>query len=418
MSHLLKRIHSRLFADRLGLFSFCWIHFSATLCSLFTAQCSLATLGIGQQSITPSMGVSFSNLTDAACAVHQFKINGYSATKSMARTDTLPSKRLAVGGYEWEVHYTPSLVVDGGYWIAFRLVLLSAPRRNDVKAAFRCRLLYTSSNSYYGHERGACVRDSIGNVEGQMSHAFKRAKESSGWIALRKRNDVEAARVIENDSFTAECTITVVTELPEPDTAKTNVVRPPIPPLSDLHSLHHDLGELLSKATGFDVVLVVSGETFAAHKAILASRSPVFMAQFFGPMKETHSQRVEIMDMEAPIFGAMLRFMYTDMVPELERQEDGTIIAQHLLAAADRYGLDMLKSMCEDKLCDGTRVETAATTLALAEQHGCPKLKARCVEFIAANLDDVMATESYKHLMTSSPLVLNDLLRAVRGRKN
>jgi speckle-type POZ protein len=122
--------------------------------------------------------------------------------------------------------------------------------------------------------------------------------------------------------------------------------------------------------------------------------------------------------MEAPIFGAVLRFMYTDMVPELERQEDGAIIAQHLLAAADRYGLNRLKSMCEDKLCDGTRVETAATTLALAEQHGCPKLKARCVEFIAANLDDVMATEGYKHLMTSSPLVLNDLLRAVRGRKN
>lgn len=364
------------------------------------------------------MGSSLSNLTDAACIVHQFKINGYSATKSMARTDSLPSKRLAVGGYEWEVHYTPSLLVDGSYMIAFRLVLLGAPRRNDVKAAFRCRLLYPSTN--YGHQRGACVSDSMGDVEGQMSHAFKRAKESSGWIPLRKRNVVEAARVIENDSLTAECTITVVTELPEPDTAKTNAVLPRIRRLTGVHSLHHDLGELLGKGTGSDVVLVVCGESFAAHKAILASRSPVFMAQFFGPMKETHSQsqRVEIMDMEAAVFGAMLRFMYTDVVPELERQENGDVIAQHLLAAADRYGLDKLKSMCEDKLCGGTTVETAATTLALAEQHGCPKLKAWCVEFIAANLDAVMVTEGYKHLMTSSPLVLNDLLRAVRGTKN
>ncbi|XP_066375174.1 BTB/POZ and MATH domain-containing protein 3-like [Miscanthus floridulus] len=179
--------------------------------------------------------VHLSNLTDAACVVHQFKINGYSATKSMARTDSLPSKRLAVGGYEREVHYTPSLVVDGGYWIAFRLVLLSAPRRNDVKAAFRCRLLYASSNSR--QQRVYCVRDAAG-MEGQMSHAFKQAKESSGWIPLRKRDYVEAARVIENDSFTAECTITVVTELPEPDTAKTNVVLPRLRPLSGLHSLH------------------------------------------------------------------------------------------------------------------------------------------------------------------------------------
>ncbi|XP_062227709.1 BTB/POZ and MATH domain-containing protein 1-like [Phragmites australis] len=183
-------------------------------------------------------------------------------------------------------------------------------------------------------------------------------------------------------------------------------------------SLPHDLGELLHKGTGSDVTLVVSGESFAAHKAILASRSPVFMAEFFGHMKEKLLQRVEIKDMEAAVFRAMLSFIYTDSVPEPGRQEDGIIIAQHLLVAADRYGLDRLKSMCEDELCNGLSVETAATTLALAEQHGCSRLKDGCVEHIAANLDAVMATEGYKHLMASFPSVMNDLLRAVRAKKN
>jgi speckle-type POZ protein len=73
--------------------------------------------------------------------------------------------------------------------------------------------------------------------------------------------------------------------------------------------------------------------------------------------------------------------------------------------------------MCEDKLCDDASVEMAATALALAEQQGCLKLK-RCVDLIAANLDSVMETEGYKHLMVSSPLVMNDLLKAVRGRNN
>jgi len=114
----------------------------------------------------------------------------------------------------------------------------------------------------------------------------------------------------------------------------------------------------------------------------------------------------------------MLNFIYTDMVPELEQQEGGIIIPLHLLASADMYGLDRLKSMCEDKLCDGTSVETAATALALAEQHGCSKLKARCIELMAANIDKVMETEGYKHVMTSSPMVMNDLLRALRGRRN
>jgi hypothetical protein len=37
-------------------------------------------------------------------------------------------------------------------------------------------------------------------------------------------------------------------------------------------------------------------------------------------------------------------------------------------------------------MCDGTSVETTATALALAEQYGCLKLEARCVELITANL--------------------------------
>ena len=96
-------------------------------------------------------------------------------------------------------------------------------------------------------------------------------------------------------------------------------------------------------------------------------------------------------------------------------------MAQHLLVAADRYGLHRLKLICEARLCGGIDVGTAATTLALAVQHDCALLKARCVEFITGsteNLDAVVATEGYRHLATSCPLVLAELLKAARGRKN
>jgi speckle-type POZ protein len=90
-------------------------------------------------------------------------------------------------------------------------------------------------------------------------------------------------------------------------------------------------------------------------------------------------------------------------------------MAQHLLAAADRYGLDRLKMICEGKLFGGINVDTVATTLALAEQHDCPQLKAKCVGFIVrspAVLDAVLATEGYKHLEASCPSVLADLLKS------
>ncbi|CAN6216001.1 unnamed protein product [Urochloa humidicola] len=97
-------------------------------------------------------------------------------------------------------------------------------------------------------------------------------------------------------------------------------------------------------------------------------------------------------------------------------------MAQHLLVAADRYGLDRLKLICEGKLADGIAIDTAAMTLVLAEQHNCSLLKAKCVDFIARSretLDAVVATDRYKHIVESCPSVLTQLLnKAAHGRGN
>ena len=60
-------------------------------------------------------------------------------------------------------------------------------------------------------------------------------------------------------------------------------------------------------------------------------------------------------------------------------------MAQHLLAAADRYALERLRLICEASLCEDVAINTVATTLALAEQHHCFQLKAVCLKFIATS---------------------------------
>lgn len=50
-------------------------------------------------------------------------------------------------------------------------------------------------------------------------------------------------------------------------------------------------------------------------------------------------------------------------------------MAQHLLAAADMYQLTRLRRICERRLCESVDVETAATTLALAEQNHAEVMK-------------------------------------------
>ncbi|KAF8651417.1 hypothetical protein HU200_063408 [Digitaria exilis] len=88
-------------------------------------------------------------------------------------------------------------------------------------------------------------------------------------------------------------------------------------------SLAEHLGQLLESKAGIDVTFAVSGESFAAHKNVLAARSPVFKAEFFGEMIQKSSGHVEIKEMEPSVFAAMLGFLYTDRGAGAGGQDDG-----------------------------------------------------------------------------------------------
>lgn len=90
-----------------------------------------------------------------------------------------------------------------------------------------------------------------------------------------------------------------------------------------------------------------------------------------------------------PILQALLHWMYWDALLDFEEltglnsKGASTLMSQHLLAAADRYGLDRLRLLCEANLCEDVAINTVATTLALAEQHHCFQLKSVCLKFVA-----------------------------------
>ncbi|CAD6341526.1 unnamed protein product [Miscanthus lutarioriparius] len=187
--------------------------------------------------------------------------------------------------------------------------------------------------------------------------------------------------------------------------------------------MHLHLGRLLAGGDGTDVTFEVAGETVAAHSYILAARSPVFMAQLFGPMKEKSMACVRIEDMEARVFRALLHFVYSDSLPEIEHDDDNNYdeeedvddkiaVVQHLLVAADRYGLDRLKLLSEHKLCSCIDTSNVGTVLALAEQHGCNGLKKACFKFLmlGSNLKEAVATDGFQHLGDRCPSILRELL--------
>ncbi|XP_031232021.1 TD and POZ domain-containing protein 1-like [Mastomys coucha] len=166
--------------------------------------------------------------------------------------------------------------------------------------------------------------------------------------------------------------------------------------------LTDDLGELWENSLFTDFSLLVAGQEFRAHKAILAARSPVFKAMFEHEMEQSLTNRIKILDLDPQVFKEMMGFIYTGKAPHL----DSHSMATGVLAAADKYGLEGLKALCEDALCRNLSVENAAQTLILADLQGLERLKTQALDFIALHASEVSETSRWKSMVEPYPYLV------------
>ncbi|KAF7103555.1 hypothetical protein CFC21_104537 [Triticum aestivum] len=350
---------------------------------------------------------------------HLLMVNGYSRTKEKNPTGrSISSDAFVVGGHPWLLEYYPN-------------------GKNPNCANFIS--LYVQGDGKVNARISFCLVD---QVEKHMPMYIRATNKASRFIngdgdvfwginKFLRRDALERSANLKGDSFTIRCDIMVCKDpnTEDPGGHGTKVL------VSDMDQ-HFNI--LLQTKVGADVTFEVSGETLTAHRCVLAARSKVFMAQLFGPMKEgtTTSSVIHIKDMGANVFRALLRFIYTDSCPEIEKdfteeeemsqvleegQEDETIEdemwlqwLQDLFVAADMYDLQRLKCICEMQLSDHIGVSSVMSTLALAEQHHCQGLKEACLNFIQVQssscLQTVTATDGWDHVVSTYPLVSKELV--------
>ncbi|KZV18516.1 BTB/POZ and MATH domain-containing protein 2-like [Dorcoceras hygrometricum] len=367
-----------------------------------TAKPSASKAPATEPSVTTS-----TSITETVNGSHDFKITGYSLSKGIGIGKYIASETFIVGGYSWAIYFYPDgkSVEDNATYVSLFIALASEGA--DVRALFELTLLDQS-----GRERHK-VHSHFGRALESGPYTLKYRGSMWGYKRFYKRTLLEASDYLKDDCLQVHCCVGVVRS----HTEGPKIYTIPLPP-SDIGQ---HFGQLLESGKGTDVVFEIDGETFAAHKLVLAARSPVFRAQLYGPMKDQSAQFIKIEDMEAPVFKALLHFMYFDALPDLEELTGlnpkwaSTLMSQHLLAAADRYGLDRLRLLCESNLCADVAIHTVATTLALAEQHHCFQLKSVCLKFVALpeNLRAVMQTDGFDYLKESCPHVLTELLEYV-----
>ncbi|KAJ4801860.1 BTB/POZ and MATH domain-containing protein 1 [Rhynchospora pubera] len=136
--------------------------------------------------------------------------------------------------------------------------------------------------------------------------------------------------------------------VPHPD------VKPPMEEPNRPTVCSSDLITTLLSGDFADVHFVVDGQTFAAHKAVLAARSSVFRSEFLALQREMGQNSpvlVSIQLVDALSFKYLLHFIYTDsLTPDFDELADPLERYQRLFIAAHLFKMDGLKLICEKKL--------------------------------------------------------------------
>ncbi|KAF0900525.1 hypothetical protein E2562_032121 [Oryza meyeriana var. granulata] len=326
------------------------------------------------------------SITRSTCATqtvrgtHQFEIVGYSLKKGLAVGEFVRSAAFAAGGYRWSVRFYP-----GGFGPAHQefvsVFVKMMSNKGKAAARFDLRLI----------DRATGLSQSVYRAAQPMvfdySVKHKKCKGKRGTRAFMRRSDLESSAFVRDDRLIIECVVEVVVN--DSETASPATVSLAGVPAPDL-SKH--LGKLLEReddVVGADVTFDVQGQSFPAHRIVLAMRSPVFMASLYGPMKEKGASRIAIDDMQPLVFSALLHFVYNDTLalPDDLGEDDYKEMVRQLLEAADRYAMDRLKMICELILSRSLDGKTVAATLALADQHYCDALRDVCVQFMTLGLD-------------------------------
>merc|ERR1719375_2362577 len=126
---------------------------------------------------------------------------------------------------------------------------------------------------------------------------------------------------------------------------------------------------------------------------------------FEGQMLEASMKEIVINHVQKNVFLAVLEFLYTD---ELEIKLD---MAMDLFVAADQFGVERLKKMCEKTILQSISVENAAHILVAADMHHARSLRQRCLDFILRHFDSVSKTSAFEEMGRRNVELLFEILK-------
>jgi hypothetical protein len=183
------------------------------------------------------------------------------------------------------------------------------------------------------------------------------------------------------------------------------------PEIKKEDSSNHVLAKILHDPRWTDVSFSVAGQTFAAHKSILAVTAPALLLEMKDPSDEEDAV-IELTGINPDTFENLISFCYTNQLTTTtgcSSFEEG----KDLLRAADRFECVPLKLFVESKIVeDFLHSSNAADCLLLAKSHSCAYLEEAATCVVTLVPDRVFATTEWLNVQQDGEL-MTKLLRAI-----
>ncbi|XP_017780748.1 PREDICTED: kelch-like protein 12 [Nicrophorus vespilloides] len=168
-------------------------------------------------------------------------------------------------------------------------------------------------------------------------------------------------------------------------------------PITEIEALHRKV--LLDSLTSYqtsnvftDVTLIVDGNSFKAHKLILASCSYYFQSMFMDEMLEAKENVAHIQGISASGLSILLNYMYTSKL------EITDLNVQDILATAVYTQVYPVVQACKQYLKLSLDVENCTDIATIADNYCLNDLKMDVFNFVSSSFIEVAKTKDFHRL--------------------
>lgn len=167
---------------------------------------------------------------------------------------------------------------------------------------------------------------------------------------------------------------------------------------------------MFTTGEGSDCVIECDHQEFMVHKFVLMAHSDVFRAMFsHKTTKESVESRIQIADSAPTVVQHMLTYIYSGNVPD--DIADDQVSA--LIEISEKYQLEPLKIICQDKLIMRLTLTNVCAMLNLADIHNADLLMDACIPLVKSHVRQLLSSQEWAEIKEVNPRLVNIVLEKI-----